>query len=92
MARPDPAVIARRLTPAMRDGLLRQPCPSWWGSAPAAMPHSKSTARALSSRGLVVMPLLWRHSAYPLTPLGEQVRDCLHHLPLPTRHGAGLHE
>jgi hypothetical protein len=77
---PDPVKVAQRLSPAMREGICRQPCPSWWGTAPAAMPHSLGTAEALHARGLIVRPLAWRHRAFPLTPLGLEVRQHLQSL------------
>lgn len=79
--------VAMMLSPAMREGICRQPCPSWWGSAPAAMPRSLGTAEALHARGLIVRPMLWRHRAFPLTPLGAAVRDILRDS---GRHPAGL--
>lgn len=74
-----PAEIAAGLTQAQRLGLLRKPCPSWWGTAPACMPQRKSTADALAKKGLCLShkPMMRWGTARPLTPLGQEVRDML---------------
>lgn len=48
----DAAAIARGLSAAMRAGLLRKPCRSWWGDVPACMPIRHGTAPAIERRGL----------------------------------------
>ena len=68
--------VITKLTKAMREGLLRSPCPSWWGSAPACMPYRKATADALAARGLCLRynPTMRWGNARPLTPLGASLR------------------
>lgn len=70
--------VVKGLTKAQREGLCRQPCRSWWGDRPAAMPRIKATAMALWRRGLIDWPDLWGTcSAVPLTPLGLACRSYL---------------
>jgi len=73
----DARQIAKKLSPSMREGLLRQPCRSWWGDTPAAMPHSRQTGLALMTRGLAQMHRLEQSRVFPLTPLGESARAIL---------------
>jgi len=63
--------VAKSLSEAQKEALLRQPCRSWWGDLPACMPHRKRTGVALTSLGLC-MP--YSSSTWPLTPLGVEVR------------------
>ncbi len=66
--------IAKGLTKAQREGLLRRPCPSWWSGGPACMPPRERTGFALKARGLCVGS---GTTAWPLTPLGLAVRAIL---------------
>lgn len=70
----DVAKIARGLTGAMREGLLRKPCRSWAGDTPACMPPREQTGFALKRRGLCVAT---GTAAWLLTPLGRSVRGYL---------------
>lgn len=76
MTTPDPdiAAIAEGLTEAQREGLLRKPCPSWWGESQGCFPCNRATTRALYRKGLIfeVMP---HTSAAQLSLLGLAVRD-----------------
>jgi len=72
----DPQTVARGLTKAQREGLLRKPCPSWWGAKPGAFPSSRNTARCLIEKGLGVR-MLATTSAFELTELGLAVRAVL---------------
>jgi hypothetical protein len=72
--------IAKGLTEAQREGLMRKPCPSWWGSVPACMPFRKGTADALANRGLCLRfnpTMRFWGNARTLTPLGLAVREIL---------------
>lgn len=68
--------IAASLSNAKRAGLLNQPCRSWWGDRPAAMPRARQTTFALWRAGLCGPPLL-STTATPLTDLGLAVRAYL---------------
>lgn len=77
MSDTEAAKIAAGLTEAMREGLLRRPCRSWWGDSPACMPHRVTTGDALAKRGLCLSRIRRFGRARPLTPLGQRVRAYL---------------
>lgn len=76
MTTPDPAAIARRLSPAQRESLMRKPCQSWYSGPPACMPFRIDTGAALRKRELC-MGSAGISRAMPLTPLGLAVRAAL---------------
>lgn len=74
----DPAAIARRLSPAQRESLMRKPCQSWYSGPPACMPPHMSSAMALWRRGLIYgYGSTPTRNAYALSPLGLAVRAAL---------------
>lgn len=68
--------IIEGLSEAQRIGLCRQPCRSWWGDRPAAMPFHVNTGRALVRQNLAVATYD-RDRIFPLTDTGLAVRTRL---------------